>query len=361
MNKHEVNPGVLKGRHIAVSPSLDTMDRIEAMDIIAECGGDPQKNLSANTDTLLVGNTTIGALPAPAFIENAKRRGIRVISESEIAELTGVACGTSVDADRWVLVDDFLRAGKVDMENNRGWDGSIPPYKLYIQRTTKKSTTDGGWKIIDYGVLSDKGYPQQGLQPWYTNPNKLSDGQIPSMPSPRGSEPNIAGLSEEEARPILDRYNSSLKGFDKAVSRFDYRQLIGTIRVKDHWAPASCAYLFDGLTYLTEANLLYLDTSRATSMKAMFRGCSSLEYMLDSDRFATSNVEDYSMMFMNCSKLRVASMGGWKLRPSVDMENMFENSSAYALWDRNNAEKLRDIGLQKIFGSGISEGSWFKS
>lgn len=55
MNKHEVNPGVLKGRHIAVSPSLDTMDRIEAMDIIAECGGDPQKNLSANTDTLLVG------------------------------------------------------------------------------------------------------------------------------------------------------------------------------------------------------------------------------------------------------------------------------------------------------------------
>lgn len=361
MNKHEVNPGVLNGRHIAVSQSLDTMDKTEAMDIIAECGGDPQKSLSADTDALLIGNSAMEVTPTTAFIENARKRGIRVISENELAELTGVACGTSSDADRWILVDDFISTGKVDMENKRGWDGSVPPYKLYIQRTTKKSTTDGGWKIIDYGVLSDDGYPKQGEQPWYANPNKLSDGQTPSMPSPRGSEPNTAGMTEEESRPVRDRYSESIKRFYKAVSRFDYRQLIGCVRVKDHWAPTSCAYLFDGLTYLTEASLLYLDTSRATSMKAMFRGCSSLEYMLDSDRFSTGSVEDYSMMFMNCNKLRVASMSGWELRPSANMENMFENSGAYALWDQDNAETLRSIGIQKIFGTGCSEGAWFRS
>lgn len=358
MTKHAVNHMVLAGRLVAVATSLDTMDSTEARDIVSECGGTPVGQGARGADTMVVSDSVAAAVGTdhePVYSRTARSAGARVMSESDFLELTGADCGRSQDADRWVLVDDFLPTGKVDVENEPGYDGTIPPYKLYIQRTTRKSSSAGGWRIVDYGML-----PDSGGHPWYLNPNRLQDGQDPSMPSPRGPRPNTTGLTEDEARPLIERYDAALARFDRAASRFDYRQLVGKVVVADHWAPSSCAELFDGMTYLTNASLLGLDTSRATSLRAMFRGCTSLRYMVETDRFDTSSVMDISEMFFNCLSLRVVSMHGWDISNVTNMSRMYENSPTYALWDTANVTRLREVAPDS-FAGGFSEGYWLKS
>lgn len=52
MSKHNVNPGVLGGRKVAVATVLDTMDSVEARDIVAEAGGKPLSQSVNNADTM---------------------------------------------------------------------------------------------------------------------------------------------------------------------------------------------------------------------------------------------------------------------------------------------------------------------
>lgn len=357
MSKHNVNPGVLGGRKVAVSTVLDTMDSVEARDIVAEAGGKPLSQSANNADTIVVSDSaaaSAGTNDEPAFLRNQRSAGTDVMAESDFLALTGAVCGAGSDADRWVLVDDYLPNGKVNMENEPGYDGLIPPYKLFIQRTTRKSSSDGGWRIIDYGILSD-----EGGNPWYTNPNRLDDGQSQMLPSPRVSRPSTAGLTAEESQPILERYNAAMRRFEIAASRFDYRQLIGKVTVVDHWAPKSCAELFDGMTYLTIADLLRLDTSHATSMHAMFRGCTSLRDLIELDRFDTSQVTDLSEMFFNCLSLRVTSSRGWDIGRVSNINRMYDNSPVYALWDTENITKLQTLAPELF--SNAMYGQWVKS
>ena len=155
-----------------------------------------------------------------------------------------------MDANGWLVV---CALGKKDDADAQG------DCTLYIEFTkrkldnlpkrpndgTKRDTVASGW------FDDDAGFPEFGMQPWYP-----------------------------------------------------WRERIGRVIVLDNWVPKSCRYLFDGLNYCVRFDLLGLDTSRANSFGGMFRGCSSVEQLLDADRFNTSNVEDMSYMFMNCLKLR---------------------------------------------------------
>lgn len=54
------------------------------------------------------------------------------------------------------------------------------------------------------------------------------------------------------------------------------RALITRVTVTDELAPMSCAYLFDGCSNLSQLDLANLDWSHVSSLRACFRGCSSL-------------------------------------------------------------------------------------
>ena len=131
---------------------------------------------------------------------------------------------------------------------------------------------------------------------------------------------------------------------------YPWRERIGRVIVLDNWVPKSCRYLFDGLNYCVRFDLLGLDTSRANSFGGMFRGCSSVEQLLDADRFNTSNVEDMSYMFMNCLKLRAVSMVGWNTLKVTNVEYMFSGCEPYVLVEESQTAFLDEVVHSTVHG-----------
>lgn len=73
-------------------------------------------------------------------------------------------------------------------------------------------------------------------------------------------------------------------------------------------APENCAHLFEGYTNVTSIAFRgHFDTSHATSMEALFAGCSSLR-KLDLSGFDMSGVRSISRMFDRCARLEVLSL-----------------------------------------------------
>ena len=201
-----------------------------------------------------------------------------------------------MDANGWLVV---CALGKKDDADAQG------DCTLYIEFTkrkldnlpqrpndgTKRDTVASGW------FDDDAGFPEFGMQPWYP-----------------------------------------------------WRERIGRVIVLDNWVPKSCRYLFDGLNYCVRFDLLGLDTSRANSFGGMFRGCSSVEQLLDADRFNTSNVEDMSYMFMNCLKLRAVSMVGWNTLKVTNVEYMFSGCEPYVLVEESQTAFLDEVVHSTVHG-----------
>ena len=201
-----------------------------------------------------------------------------------------------MDANGWLVV---CALGKKDDADAQG------DCTLYIEFTkrkldnlpkrpndgTKRDTVASGW------FDDDAGFPEFGMQPWYP-----------------------------------------------------WRERIGRVIVLDNWVPKSCRYLFDGLNYCVRFDLLGLDTSRANSFGGMFRGCSSVEQLLDADRFNTSNVEDMSYMFMNCLKLRAVSMVDWNTLKVTNVEYMFSGCEPYVLVEESQTAFLDEVVHSTVHG-----------
>ena len=201
-----------------------------------------------------------------------------------------------MDSNGWLVV---CALGKKDDADAQG------DCTLYIEFTkrkldnlpkrpndgTKRDTVASGW------FDDDAGFPEFGMQPWYP-----------------------------------------------------WRERIGRVIVLDNWVPKSCRYLFDGLNYCVRFDLLGLDTSRANSFGGMFRGCSSVEQLLDADRFNTSNVEDMSYMFMNCLKLRAVSMVGWNTLKVTNVEYMFSGCEPYVLVEESQTAFLDEVVHSTVHG-----------
>lgn len=212
-----------------------------------------------------------------------------------------------MEANGWIIVCPFGKENDAD---------AIGDSTLYIEFTERKMLKDGSENLpkrpsegtVRGTVASgwfrgDGGFPQFSKQPWY-----------------------------------------------------GYRARIGRVVVADDWAPTSCRYLFDGLSFCEEFDLLNLDTSRSDSLEGMFRGCSSMRDMLDADRFDVSNVEDVSYMFMNCLKLKAVSIACWNTVKVTKSEGMFSGCKPYVL-----AEDGQSSFLAKVTRQGKSEGVWSKA
>lgn len=317
-NSYGFSGSELLGKKVFISKGLELLSAFEGNQIVELCGGNPQKSANQSCELVVTSET---------YIENHPEKH-NLISETDFFHLVGIDMGEFGVANRWVIVDDYLEGGKVDVSNEPAWDGHKAPYKLFIQRGTTKSTSAGGWNIIACGALSDNGYPKFMSQPWYLNPQKKVLGHEPE--------------TNEE---------------------FDYKDLIGAVVVQDEYAPKSCAYLFDGLVNCSEFTLRKLSTANADSMQGMFRGCASVKYLMDMGQYDTSNITTMTDTFFGCRSLKVVDLLGWSVANTKSMVSMFENSPAYALVSSQFKEAVStgSINTKDMFNSGIQEGNWLKS
>lgn len=212
-------------------------------------------------------------------------------------------------------------------ENKPAWDGTVAPYTLFIQHGSVKSTSLGGWNIIACGFLT--GNEQFGDN--VGSITRLPDGTI-----------------------VMDTLNKN------AVPWAEWRNDIGKVVVNDRYMPRSCACLFDGLPRCAEYDILGLDTSRTTSMRAMFRGNASIDSFMVTDRFDTSSVTDMNSMFFGCTGARVINCIGWDISKVTNMESMFENSPAAVLFDSKNVPVPEHIKRGRMFDTVAKTGSWLR-
>ena len=94
-----------------------------------------------------------------------------------------------------------------------------------------------------------------------------------------------------------------------------------------NYFPSSCAYWFNGCKNLTEfEGMKNLNTSQATTLKAMFQNCESLK-SVDLSNFKTNKVTDMSCMFRRCYKLPTIDFSSFNVENTIDFSSMFEYAS----------------------------------
>ena len=91
-----------------------------------------------------------------------------------------------------------------------------------------------------------------------------------------------------------------------------------------NYAPVSCAYWFWDCNKLTKfEGMKNLNTSQATTLKAMFQDCHILE-SVDLSNFNTSKVTDMSCMFRRCYNMPSIDFSSFDTKNTVDFRSMFE-------------------------------------
>lgn len=73
---------------------------------------------------------------------------------------------------------------------------------------------------------------------------------------------------------------------------------------------------------VSSSGAAFLDTSKVTTMSAMFNYDSSL-LSLDVSKFDTSMVDDFSYMFQGCSELTAVNVSSFKTNNATSFEAMF--------------------------------------
>lgn len=186
----------------------------------------------------------------------------------------------------------------------------------------------------------------------YSQRKRKRDGSSNSPARPNNKK--VPGIRGTVASGWLDEAGDMTEFSNQPW--YQYRKRIGMVIVQDYWTPDSCKYLFDGLQYCKEFDLGKLDTSQATSMEGMFRGCTSVMQLFDADRFNVSNVTSTVDMFMNCLALRAVSLNGWETDQIKETDGMFAGTTAYVL-----ADEKQEAFLSKICPFRTSNGIWVRA
>ena len=115
-----------------------------------------------------------------------------------------------------------------------------------------------------------------------------------------------------------------------------YADRIITVVFDEVVRPSNTDSWFYGCKNLTKiSNIENLDTSLATSMKYMFRNCSSLT-QIDLSHFNTSNVTDMGMMFHGCASLTSIDVSSFDTSKVTNMEYLFSGCNKLTSLDVSN-------------------------
>ena len=126
-------------------------------------------------------------------------------------------------------------------------------------------------------------------------------------------------------------YADGAQGTDDMVLEYyfdqpyeDWYTEITKVVIESEIQPTSCAYWFYDLFRCTEMDLRLLNTGSVTSMKAMFKYCSSMTTLTwDTSKFTTANVTTMESMFYNCEKLTSLDLSHFNTSNVTNMLDMF--------------------------------------
>lgn len=115
--------------------------------------------------------------------------------------------------------------------------------------------------------------------------------------------------------------------------------------------PTSTAAWFQYASELTEiVGIRYLNTSRVTSMLAMFEGCASLK-SIDISGFDTSNVTDMYGLFGGCSSLESLDLSHFDTSNVTNMYGMFGGCSSLKNLDLSSFNTENVTNMDWMFGN----------
>lgn len=92
----------------------------------------------------------------------------------------------------------------------------------------------------------------------------------------------------------------------------------------------TCKYMFCNFDYCTSIDMTGFDTSKSTSMYAMFSGCSFLR-SLNLSEFDTSNAQSMAYMFNGCNSLKTLDVSKFDTGNVSSMNSMFYGCGAASL------------------------------
>lgn len=129
----------------------------------------------------------------------------------------------------------------------------------------------------------------------------------------------------------------------------NYKTLIKTIRFEGKvYAPSNSMNLFALSSKLESIDFTNFDTSRVTSMQAMFRGCTALTE-LDLSSFDTSNVTNMCAIFQECTSLKEINLSGWDTSKVTTMRYMFNSCSALKQLDLSSFDTRNVTTMESMF------------
>jgi len=112
--------------------------------------------------------------------------------------------------------------------------------------------------------------------------------------------------------------------------------------------PQDCTSLFEALN-ITSVDFSGVDTSGVTSMKALFKDCTSLE-SLDNMAFDTSSVTDMSFMFQNCQHMPNLDMvATFNTAKVTDMTSLFDGCIMVRSLDVSGFNTARVTSMESVF------------
>ena len=173
---------------------------------------------------------------------------------------------------------------------------------------------------------------------WYGNPN--ADGYYDVY---IGAKHGIVTLSSAE---YLFSEMTNLTTITFEDNTYGNKMLLDTSKTTSMYA------MFDSGTSLTSLDLSNFDTSNVTNMSYMFGFCSSLT-SLDLSSFDTSNVTSMVSVFEDCSSLTSLDLSSFNTSNVTDMYRMFSGCSSLTSLDLSNFDTSNVTSMHRMF-SGCS-------
>ncbi|MBO7598961.1 MAG: BspA family leucine-rich repeat surface protein [Bacteroidales bacterium] len=245
------------------------------------------------------------------FCNNLKYVDFTGFNTAKVTDMTRVFWGCENLA--YVLVDENWNTTSVTKSAGMFEDC----FKLYGGKGTAYNAdiTDATYARIDGGTETPGYFTKSGDKPYSPNTAYvvISNGTLTFY----YNETKPEGAFSLNTDNNVPDWNTLAESVTKVVFDESFA----------NYFPSSCAYWFNGCKNLTEfEGMKNLNTSQATTLKAMFQDCESLK-SVDLSNFKTNKVTDMSCMFRRCYKLPTIDFSSFNVENTIDFSSMFEYAS----------------------------------
>ena len=172
-----------------------------------------------------------------------------------------------------------------------------------------------------------------------TNPTKIMS-TYSSYPRPKEYLPLLSSVYIDDKKvEDLSQLNSGTYTFDKEG-----------IHKVEFYFKKDVEFLdsFFQYTPLTEVFLSNIDTSKVTTMAALFKGCPKLNKVHYGDKFNTQSLTNMAELFSGCANLTEIDLSKFDTKNVENMDSLFEgcenlNNINYGNFNTANATRMRKM------------------